>query len=66
MGDVIWSIIAIVGAFIMVGGVLYCMLTEGPDREAEEAARRYFDEHGYWPDEAPGGEPSLRLDLGER
>ena len=25
------------------------------DREREEAARRYFDEHGRWPDEAPGG-----------
>ena len=21
------------------------------EREAEEAARRYFDEHGHWPDE---------------
>jgi hypothetical protein len=25
------------------------------DREREEAARRYFDEHGFWPDEAPRG-----------
>ncbi len=25
------------------------------EREAEEQARRYFDEHGYWPDEAPRG-----------
>lgn len=23
------------------------------EREAEEEARRFFDEHGYWPDEAP-------------
>lgn len=23
------------------------------EREEEERARRYFDEHGYWPDEAP-------------
>ena len=23
------------------------------DREREEAARRYFDEHGHWPGEAP-------------
>jgi hypothetical protein len=23
------------------------------DREREEEARAYFDEHGYWPDEAP-------------
>ena len=23
------------------------------DRDREEAARVYFDEHGYWPDERP-------------
>jgi hypothetical protein len=23
------------------------------EREREEEARRYFDEHGHWPDEAP-------------
>lgn len=23
------------------------------DREDEEAAREYFDEHGHWPDESP-------------
>jgi hypothetical protein len=55
MGQIIWSIIAVVGGFVMVGGVLYFMLTERGDREREEAARVYFDEHGYWPDEAPPG-----------
>jgi hypothetical protein len=24
------------------------------DRDREEEARRYFDRHGYWPDERPG------------
>ena len=24
------------------------------DRDREEDARRYFDEHGHWPDERPG------------
>jgi len=24
------------------------------DRDREEAARVYFDEHGHWPDERPG------------
>jgi hypothetical protein len=24
------------------------------DRDAEDAARTFFDEHGYWPDEAEG------------
>jgi hypothetical protein len=55
VGQLIWSIIAVIGAFVMCGGVLYCMLTEGGDREREEAARVFFDEHGHWPDEAPGG-----------
>lgn len=57
MGQIIWSIIAVLGGFVMVGGVLYFMLTEHGDREREEAARVYFDEHGRWPDEAPGGDP---------
>jgi hypothetical protein len=24
-----------------------------PERDAEEAARQYFDDHGHWPDELP-------------
>jgi hypothetical protein len=53
MAETIWSIIAVVGGFAMVGGVLYFMLTERGDRERDELARVYFDEHGHWPDEAP-------------
>jgi hypothetical protein len=53
MAQTIWSIIAVVGGFAMVGAVLYFMFTESGDREREEAARVYFDEHGHWPDEAP-------------
>ena len=26
------------------------------ERQEEEAARDFFSEHGYWPDEAPDGE----------
>jgi hypothetical protein len=53
LADTIWSIIAVIGAFLMIGTVLYFMLTERGDREREEAARLYYDEHGHWPDEAP-------------
>jgi hypothetical protein len=28
------------------------------DRDAEDAARDYFDAHGYWPDEAPPEAPA--------
>jgi hypothetical protein len=30
------------------------------DRDEEERARRFFDEHGYWPDEAPSRRPRHR------
>ena len=62
MAQLIWSIIAVVGGFAMVGGILYFMLTERGDRQREEDARVYFDEHGHWPDEAPvdrGSAPRL-------
>jgi hypothetical protein len=28
------------------------------DRDAEDDARAYYDEHGYWPDEAPTPPPA--------
>lgn len=28
-------------------------MTTDSDRDREEEARRFFDEHGHWPDEAP-------------
>jgi hypothetical protein len=34
--------------------VLYRIGVEGDrERDREEAARRYFDEHGHWPDQRP-------------
>jgi hypothetical protein len=53
MADTIWSIIAAVGGFGMVGAVVYFMINDRGDREAEEDARDYYDAHGHWPDEAP-------------
>jgi hypothetical protein len=53
--ETIWIVIAVVGGFGMVAVVLYFMLNEGGDREQDEAAREYFDAHGHWPDEPPGG-----------
>jgi hypothetical protein len=32
--------------------ILWALATGRGDRDREEAARRYFDEHGHWPDEA--------------
>jgi hypothetical protein len=61
LSDVVWSVIAVVGAFIVVGGVMYFMLNPGDERDREEAARTFFDEHGHWPDETPpaGGPPAV-------
>jgi hypothetical protein len=53
MAETIWSIIALLGATVVIAGVAYFIATGRNDREADEAARRYFDEHGHWPDESP-------------
>jgi hypothetical protein len=53
MAETIWSIIALVGAIAVVGMIAYFIATGRNDREDDEAARRYFDEHGHWPDESP-------------
>jgi hypothetical protein len=53
MAEIIWSIVAILGALFVVALVLWGLLTGRDDRDKEEAAREYFDEHGHWPDEAP-------------
>ena len=53
MAETIWSIIALLGAIAVVGMIAYFIATGRNDREEDEAARRYFDEHGHWPDERP-------------
>jgi len=55
MVETIWSIIAVLGAIVLVVVILWSLLTGRDDRDHEEAAREYFDEHGHWPDEAPSG-----------
>ena len=54
MVETIWSVIAVVSGFAMVVVILYCLVTGRHDRDREEEARVFFDEHGHWPDEAPG------------
>ena len=44
------------GIAVLLLNVLFRIGVEGDDsRDREEAARRYFDEHGHWPDQAPRG-----------
>jgi hypothetical protein len=48
-----WSLFTGAGVAVLLLNLLYRMGVEGDkDREREEAARRYFDEHGRWPDGA--------------
>jgi hypothetical protein len=53
MAQTIWSAIAVVGGVGTVAVILWFLVTGRNDRDEEEAARRYFDEHGRWPDESP-------------
>jgi hypothetical protein len=53
MAETIWSIIAVIGGLAMVAVILYFLVTGKGDRDKEEEARRFFDEHGHWPDESP-------------
>jgi hypothetical protein len=52
MAETIWSAIAVVGGLGMCAVIFYFLLTGRHDRDKEEEARRYFDEHGHWPDES--------------
>jgi hypothetical protein len=53
MAETIWSIIGVVGGLLMVAVILWFLVTGHGDRDRDEAARRFYDEHGHWPDE-PG------------
>jgi hypothetical protein len=53
MIETIWSAIAVVGGLGMCGVILYFLVTGKDDRYVEEEARRFYDEHGHWPDESP-------------
>ena len=53
MAETIWSIIALLGAILVVAMIAYFIATGRSDRDDDEAAREYFDEHGHWPGESP-------------
>jgi hypothetical protein len=53
MAETIWSAIAVIGGLGMCAVIFYFLVIGRDDRDEDEEARRYFDEHGHWPDE-PG------------
>lgn len=47
-----WSLFTGAGIAVLLLNVLHRMGVEGDvDRDREERARRYFDQHGRWPDQ---------------
>lgn len=50
-----WSMFTGGGLAVLLLNVLHRMGVDGDrDRDREERARRYFDEHGHWPDQRSG------------
>ena len=47
-----WALFTGAGVSILLLNVLYRMGVHGDkDRDREQAARDYFDQHGHWPDQ---------------
>jgi hypothetical protein len=51
------NVIAAIAGIGLIGWLIWLAASGHGDREAEDAAREFFDQHGYWPDEAPGPGP---------
>ena len=45
------NIVAGIAGVGLIAGLVWIARNGHADRDAEEAARAYFDEHGRWPDE---------------
>lgn len=51
LADTIWSVVGLVGGIASIAALAWVAARGHADRDAEDAARAYFDEHGRWPDE---------------
>jgi hypothetical protein len=51
--DVFNVALIVLGVAAAVLGVWWVMRDGDEDRDAEDAARAYLDEHGHWPDQTP-------------
>jgi hypothetical protein len=52
-----WAMLMGSGLSVALVNALYRLGVSGEaERAAEEAARAFLDEHGYWPDEAPAAD----------
>jgi hypothetical protein len=51
MLQTVYAIVTCVLAVLGIGWILWLMRHGDTDRHDEDRARRFFDEHGHWPDE---------------
>lgn len=46
-----YAIFIVVAAVVGIGWIIWVMRNGDKDRDAEDLARIFFDEHGHWPDQ---------------
>ncbi len=51
VADTVWSIVGLVGGVAAIAFLAWWAGRGHADRDAEEAAREFYDRHGRWPDE---------------
>jgi hypothetical protein len=47
-----WGVAGVAGGIAGIGVLAWAGWNGHADRDAEDAARDYYQEHGHWPDEA--------------
>ena len=57
-----WDWASVVGGFAGIAILVRVIFTGNDERADEDTARRFFDEHGHWPDEDPS-EANRRYEL---
>jgi hypothetical protein len=46
------NIVAAVGGFAAIVGLVFIAARPDRDRQREDEAREHYDRHGYWPDDS--------------
>jgi len=46
-----YAIFIVLAAVVGIGWIIWVMRNGDKDRDAEDLARTFFDEHGHWPDQ---------------
>ena len=57
-----WDVVSLLASFAAIGWLVKTIFTGNDDRADEDDARRFYDEHGHWPDEDPA-EANRRYEL---